>query len=137
MPATMTPELYWLVLTTVMTGVLWIPYIVNRVMELGPPPMSWYPLPDPPPKAPWAVRAVKAHMNAVENLMIFAPLALAVHATSSGTRITAAASMIYFFARAAHFTIGVLGVPIPFRTAAFLIGFLAQMALAATLLGIL
>lgn len=137
MPATITPELYWLVLTTVLTGVLWIPYIVNRVMELGPPPMSWYPLPDPPPKAPWAARAVRAHMNAVENLAIFAPLALAVHVTSSGTRITAAASMIYFLARVAHFVIGVLGAPIPFRTAAFFVGFLAQAALAATLLGVL
>lgn len=137
MPATMTPELYWLVLTTVMTGVLWIPYIVNRVRELGPPTMAWYPPPDPPPRAPWAARAVRAHVNAVENLIIFAPLALAVHATNSGTRITAAAGMIYFFARAAHFVIGVFGIPIPFRTLAFLTGFLAQMALAATLLGVL
>lgn len=137
MPATITPELSWLVLTTALTGIQWIPYIVNRVMELGPPPMSWFPLPDPPPKAPWAARAVRAHINAVENLAIFAPLALAVHVTSSGTRITAAASMIYFFARVAHFVIGVAGVPIPFRTAAFFIGFLAQMALAATLLGVL
>ncbi len=40
MSATMTPELYWLVLTTIMTGVFWLPYIVNRVMELGFPPMS-------------------------------------------------------------------------------------------------
>ena len=69
----MTTELYWLVLTTVMTATLWLPYIVNRVMELGPPPTSWYPAPDPPPKAPWAARAVKAHMNAVENLVVFAP----------------------------------------------------------------
>lgn len=137
MPPTLTPELYWLVLTTALTGVLWIPYIINRVMELGPPPMSWYPRPDPPPKAPWAARAVRAHINAVENLVIFAPLALAIHVTSSGTRITATASMIYFLARVAHFVIGVLGVPIPFRTAAFVVGFLAQMALAATLLGVL
>ena len=76
-------------------------------------------------------------MNAVENLVVFAPLVLAVHVTSSGTPVTAAASMSYFFARAAHFAISVLGVPIPLRTAAFLIGFLAQMALGATLLGIL
>lgn len=137
MSASMTPELYWLVWTTVMTGLLWVPYIINRVMELGPPPMSWYPLPDPPPRATWAARAVKAHLNAVENLAIFAPLALAIHATNSGTRITAAASMIYFFARLAHFVIGIGGLPIPFRTAVFFVGFAAQMTLAATLLGAL
>jgi len=132
----MTTELYWLVLTTAMTGMLWLPYIVNRVMELGPPPASWHPLQDPPPKAPWAARAMRAHMNAVENLAIFAPLVLAVHATNSGTPVTAAASTIYFFTRTAHFAISIFGVPIPFRTMAFLIGFLAQMALAATLLGV-
>ncbi len=76
-------------------------------------------------------------MNAVENLVVFAPLALAVHATGSGTFVTATASMVYFFARAAHFAIGILGVPIPFRTVAFLVGFLAQIALAGTLLGVL
>lgn len=137
MPTTMTVELYWLVVTTAMTGLLWLPYIGNRVVELGLPPTSWYPPPDPPPKAEWAARAVKAHINAVENLVVFAPLALAVHATGSGTPVTAAASMVYFFARAAHFAIGLFGVPIPWRTAAFLTGFLAQMVLAATLLGVL
>lgn len=137
MSTTMTPELFWLVLTAAMTGVLWVPYIVNRVMELGPPPMTWHPAPDPPPKARWAARAVRAHVNAVENLAVFAPLALAVHVTASGTPVTAAACMIYFFTRAAHYLIGILGMPIPFRTAAFFIGFVAQMVLAATLIGLL
>lgn len=137
MPVAMTTELYWLVLTTVMTGMLWIPYIVNRVMELGPPPMTWYPLPDPSPKAPWAARAVKAHMNAVENLAIFAPLVLAVHITNSGSSVTASACASYFFARVAHYAIGLFGVPVPFRTLAFLVGFLAQMTLGVALLGLL
>ena len=127
-------ELYWLVLTTAMTGLLWVPYIVNRVMELGPPTAAWFPPPDPPPKAPWAGRAVRAHRNAVENLVIFAPLALAVHATGSGTQITATACMTYFFARAAHFVVCILGLPIIPRTIMFLIGVAAQMVLAATLL---
>lgn len=61
MSTTMTLELFWLVLTAAMTGVLWIPYIVNWVMERGPPPMTWYPAPDLPPKAQWAARAVRAH----------------------------------------------------------------------------
>ena len=129
-----TPELFWLVATTVMTGLLWIPYIVNRVKELGPPSMNWYPPPDPPHKAAWAARAMRAHENAVENLVIFAPLALAVYATGSGTSVTAAACMIYFFARAAHYLIGIFGLPIPPRTVAFLAGVGSQMTLGATLL---
>jgi hypothetical protein len=35
-------------------------------------------LPDPPPCATWAVRNVQAHINAVENLVIFARLAYAL-----------------------------------------------------------
>lgn len=130
----MTPELYWLVLTTAMTGTFWIPYVVNRVRELGSPSMRFNPPADPPPRAPWAERAFKAHSNAVENLAVFAPLALAVYLTGSETNLTAWACMVYFFARLAHYLIGVFGLPIPFRTLAFLIGFACQMILAANLI---
>ena len=137
MATTMTPELYWLVITSTMTGMLWIPYIINRVKELGPPPLKWFPEADPPAIAPWAARAARAHMNAVENLVVFAPLVLAIQITNSGTAVTAAACKIYFIARAAHYLIGVSGIPMPFRTLVFFIGFLAQMTLAASLLGML
>jgi uncharacterized MAPEG superfamily protein len=133
----MSTELYWLVLTALMTGLLWIPYIINRIMELGPPPTNRYPLPDPPPKAQWAARAVRAHMNAVENLVVFAPLAFAIQITNSGTHTTAIACMVYFYARAAHYAISIFGLPIPFRTVAFLVGVFAQVSLALTLLGFL
>lgn len=136
MATTMTSELYWLVLTLLMTGLLWVPYIINRIMELGPPPTNWYPGPDPSPKAQWAVRAAKAHMNAVENLVVFAPLVLATQVTNSGTPFTATACMVYFFTRAAHYAICVFGLPIPFRTIAWLIGVFVQVTLALTLLGL-
>lgn len=48
----------------------------------------------------------------VKAFMVFAPLVPAVHMTNSGTPITAAACAIYFFARAAHFDIGIFGVPV-------------------------
>lgn len=130
----MKPELFWLTATTVMTGLLWVPYIVNRVMELGPPSMAWFPQPDPPPRAPWAARAMRAHFNAVENLVIFAPLALAVHASGIGSAVTAAACATYFFARAAHYLVCIFGLPIIPRTIAFLVGVGAQLTLGAVLL---
>ena len=129
----MTEELYWLVLTAAMTGTFWIPYIVNRFRELGPPSMRFYPLADPPPRALWAARAQKAHINAVENLAVFAPLALAVYLVG-GTSLTALACKVYFFARLAHYAIGIFGLPIPLRTLAFLIGFACQMSLAVYLM---
>lgn len=129
----MTEELYWLVLAAAMTGTFWIPYIVNRFRELGPPSLRFYPPADPAPRALWAARALKAHINAVENLAVFAPLALAVYLVG-GTSLTALACEVYFFARLAHYAIGIFGLPIPLRTLAFLIGFASQMILAVHLI---
>lgn len=132
----LTPELYWLVLTTVMTGLFWIPYILQRILENG----ALQALLDPQGlthmNAPWAQRMMRAHQNAVENLVIFAPLVLALHATGANTSVTTTACIVYFFARAAHFFIYTLAIPL-FRTVAFIAGFAAQMVLALTLLGII
>lgn len=122
-------EMYWLVLTVGLTGLLWLPYIGNRFKELGPPATHWFPLPDPPPKAAWAERAVRAHNNAIENLMIFAPLAIVVEVTRSHTALTELACAVYFFARLAHYVVGISGAPIPVRTLAFLVGVACQYAL--------
>ncbi len=130
----LSPELFWLTAVCVMTGLMWVPYIVNRVQELGPPGWGWAPPPDPPPRAAWAARAVRAHLNAVENLVVFAPLALGVQAAHVGSSTTAAACAAYFAARAAHYLIGVIGMPIVPRTLAFLAGVGAQMTLGWALL---
>ena len=128
------PELFWLIATVLLTGILWIPYIINRFRELGAPGWSWFPLPDPPPRARWAMRAVQAHVNAVENLVLFAPLVLTFHAIGT-TVVAIEACRIYFFARVAHALATISGLPIPFRTVAFLTGFACQMTLVFSILG--
>lgn len=132
----MPQEIFWLALSAAMTGLLWVPYIINRVRELGLPSLAWFPPPDPPPKAAWAARAVRAHINAVENLVVFAPLALAVPLSGASTPVTITACGVYFFARVAHCLISVLGLPIIPRTLAFLVGVAAQMTLALRLLSL-
>lgn len=126
-------ELFWLTATCALTSLLWVPYVANRFKELGPPGWGWFPRPDPLPRAPWAERTMRAHMNAVENLVVFAPLVLAVDARSLSSALTVAACQVYFWARASHFAIGILGLPIVARTMAFLVGFGAQITLAAIL----
>lgn len=130
-----TPELAWLAATCLLTAVLWVPYVANRFRELGPPGWNWFPKPDPPPRARWADRAMRAHHNAVENLVVFAPLALGVHLAGCGDPTSAAACQAYFMARLAHYAVGVLGLPIVPRTVAFLVGVGAQLTLACKLLG--
>jgi len=136
MHATMTTELYWLVMTTLMTALLWVPYILNRMKELGIWPAVWNPHSDPRPKAQWAERLMRAHANAVENLVIFAPLVLALHVLGLGTTSTATASMVYFAVRLAHVILYTFAIPL-LRTVTFLVGFSCQMTLALTLLRVI
>lgn len=135
MPSPMTPELYYTILTATFTGVIWLPIIVNRLVEMGPWRALRNPEPDLRPKADWSHRAGHAHRNAIENLVVFAPLALSVHILGVGDGLTAAWSLAFFWSRVAHAVVYTLGVPLV-RTIAFAIGFLAQMTLAARLLGI-
>ena len=132
----LTPELYWLVLTTVMSGLFWIPYILQRILENGAVPALLDPQGLTHMRAPWAQRMMRAHQNAVENLVIFAPLVLALHVTDTNTSMTATACSVYFVARAAHFVIYTLAIPV-LRTVVFIVGFGAQMVLALTLLGMI
>lgn len=127
-------ELFWLTLTILMTALIWVPYIINRLVEHSPWPALMNPQPDLRPKAQWAERLMRAHDNAVENLVIFAPLVLTLHVLGVSTATTAAACAVYFFARLSHLLLYTFGVPF-FRTVAFFIGFLCQMTLGLTILG--
>jgi uncharacterized MAPEG superfamily protein len=129
-----TTELYWLVLTILMTSIFWVPTILNRIVELGP----WETLQTPllRPKAGWADRLMKAHANAVENLVLFAPMVLTIQLTGTGTVATAIACLVYFFARLVHVFAYVVAIPVV-RTLSFAAGFFCQMTLALTLLKII
>jgi uncharacterized MAPEG superfamily protein len=132
----LSPEIYWLVLTCLATGMMWLAYVLNRIIEMGLWPALKNPQPDTQPDASWAFRAERAHANAVENLVIFAPLAIAVAMTGTGTTMTALAAMVYFFARLAHYFIYTLGIPL-LRTMAFATGVVCQFLLGLTILGLM
>ena len=72
----MTRELFWLTLTVILTGLLWVPYILNRCQVRGLGGAMANPSRNDKPHADWATRLMFAHDNAVENLVIFAPLVL-------------------------------------------------------------
>jgi len=113
---------------------MWVPYIVNRILEMGLLPAVRTPRPEGRPGADWAYRAERAHANAVENLVVFAPLAILVATLGRGTEATASAAQVFFLARAAHWIIYVAGVPF-LRSVAFAVAFVCQMVLALALLG--
>jgi uncharacterized MAPEG superfamily protein len=134
MNATATPELFWLTCTALLTALLWIPYTARLIVEMGPVAAFWDPYHETPLRAAWAQRAKRAHLNAVENLAVFAPLVLAIHLLGLGTPATALASGAFFALRIVHAVAYTAGVPLV-RTLIFLAGFACQVILAARLLG--
>ncbi len=126
-------ELYWLTLTVLATAFMWLPYTLQFIGQLGPIKAIIDPNHDAPLEALWSQRAKRAHTNAIENLAIFAPLAVTVHIAGAGTETTAMACMVYFFSRVAHYIVYWFGVPVV-RTLLFAIGFACQLVLAGALL---
>ena len=52
----MTHELFWLMMTIIMTGLLWIPYTIDRIMVRGLEATIDNPGPNALPQSPWAQR---------------------------------------------------------------------------------
>ena len=127
-------ELKWLMLTVILTGILWVPYILDRIMVRGLMGAMANPSRSDKPQSPWAQRLYFAHTNAVENLVIFAPLVLILTLQNHSTQSTLIACAVYFWARLAHAVVYTMGVPV-LRTLAFAVGFAAQVALVLAVFG--
>ena len=125
----MSSELFWLTMTVILTGLLWVPYMIDRMMVRGLKKTMDNPSPRDKPQSPWAQRLYFAHTNAVDNLVIFAPLVLILDSLGRSTQTTVIACAVYFWARLAHAIVYALGLPWV-RSIAFTVAFLAQVALA-------
>lgn len=124
-------SLEWLAASALLTALLWVPYVLERMTSLGI--IGTLKPVDPKDELEqrlWARRAKRAHYNAVENLVVFATLVLVAQALGKGGNAQVLfATQIYFWARVVHFpalTMGWTGI----RTLAFLVGFAAQIIIA-------
>jgi uncharacterized MAPEG superfamily protein len=131
----MTTELYWMTLTVFMTALFWVPYVLDRYVVRG----FWPALAGTEPEgngpqSVWAQRAIRAHENAAENLVIFVPAVLTAAFLHISTPATKMAVVAYFFARLAHFIVYTSGVPV-MRTLTFSIGWAAQIVILLAILG--
>ena len=130
----MTRELFWLTLTVGLTGLLWIPYIVDRILVRGLMGAMANPSRNDKPQSEWAQRLYFAHTNAVDNIAVFAPLVLILNAIEHSTQATVIACAVYFWARLAHAIIYMLGITV-LRTLTFAVGFVAQVVLFLAIFG--
>jgi uncharacterized MAPEG superfamily protein len=123
----MKTELLYLVYVTVFTGLLWVPYILDRIAVGGLSDAVGYP--EIVRQSPWGLRLKKAHLNAVENLVIFAVLVLVAEELDVKSNAIATAAIVYFWARVVHALAFTFAVPWV-RTLAFTVGFFAQATVA-------
>lgn len=132
-------EIFWLTLTLLATGLMWVPYILNLFFVNGIIDPVFRPYGgDFKPISEWAQRARAAHYNAVENLVVFAPLVVLCHIYQDKVNIGAVvtAAMIYFIVRVLHYIVYALGLP-GLRTIFFLVGVGVNVFLALQVLGAL
>lgn len=123
----MKTELFYLLLVVGLTALLWLPYVLNRIAVWGLPATVGYPA-NPKPLSPWAQRLRAAHANAVENLVVFAPLVVVAHLLNVSTALTVLACTLYFWSRLVHAIAYTLALPW-LRTLAFFGGFSGQLLL--------
>jgi uncharacterized MAPEG superfamily protein len=128
----MKTDLMYLTCVVAFTGLMWVPYILDRLMVRGLADAVGYPE-NPKSQSPWAQRLMKAHANAVENLVIFASLVLVAHVVTAGNRTIECACIVYFWARIVHAIAYTFAIPLV-RTLAFAVGFLSQATIAWQLL---
>ena len=132
----MSQEFFWLALTVAMTGLIWVPYILDRIATRGLMGAFANPGPELAKQSDWAERMKAAHYNAIENLAVFATLVLMLHALNISTAATVAAAATYFWARLVHLVVYTMGVPVV-RTLAFAVGFFAQAVLLLAVFGVM
>lgn len=131
----MTTELLYLLLTAILTGVLWIPVVIGYVKSRGPLKPSDYVVAPSAPLPAWVNRANRAHVNAVENLVPFAVVVLVAHAAQVSTAVTANAAAVYFYARLAHAVVHITGFSLfRARTLLFTVAWIAFMTFAVEVL---
>ncbi len=108
---TLSADLFWLMMLAMFTGLLWVPYVAQLVVQEGLIRGFTDPLHDLSSKAQWAKLAKRAHANAVENLVVFAPLVIIAHLAGTDPVFMGKAALIFFFIRFAHFIVYTLGMP--------------------------
>jgi uncharacterized MAPEG superfamily protein len=124
----MTPELKYLAWTSVLSALIWIPYVLNILSQNKMSDAVGYP-DSPLLMSPWAERMKKAHYNAIENLVVFAALVLVANAMDISNNATTSAAATFFWARLVHVGAYTAGIPWV-RTLAFAMAWGASICIA-------
>ena len=129
----MSTDLKILAWVAALTALMWLPYILTRLLNSGLMRTLNYEA-DGDPLPAWAARAKKAHYNAIENLVPFAAVVLVANLTATANATTAMWATIYLWARVVHYLGYTAGIPF-LRTLSFSVGWLATMIIFTQIMG--
>ena len=113
----MSPDLYFLLMSTILCFVQMLIAATGANTQVGLPALAGNRegLPD---IVGWPGRARRAHLNMIENLVLFAALVLIAAVAGKANATTAMGAMIFFWGRLAYALIYLIGIPW-LRTAAW------------------
>lgn len=106
----MTPDLTYLVWSAILCLVLAVVPVLGALGLVGLPKLAGN-RDDMPAIEGWTGRAMRAHRNLLENLILFAILVLVAHVTKRADATTALGAMIFFWARVVHAVVYIAGLP--------------------------
>ena len=106
----MTPELKLLVWSAVLTFVQMLVAVMGAQLQVGLPALAGN-RENLPPLTGWAERARRAHLNMLENLVLFAILVLVAQVAGKTNSMTLLGCQLFFWARVAQALIHVAGIP--------------------------
>ena len=130
----MTTELTYLVLSALLAGSLWIPFIVGVGTEAEDYTDFRRP-PDLGQMRPWVHRAFRAHQNMLETLIPFAIVVLIAHMAGISTMVTIWAAIAFFWIRVLHAIGMISGLAIfPVRPVIFTASYACTIAIALAVL---
>ncbi len=128
----MTTELWWLLATALLSGSLWIPFVVGINVTDFPGKAGQFER--PPALAemePWVHRAWRAHQNSLEQLLPFAVVILIGRLADVSTPVTRFCAGLYFTLRLVHAVGMISGLArLPVRPALYFAGWVAMLVYA-------
>jgi uncharacterized MAPEG superfamily protein len=106
----MTTELYLLLWSAALTLVLAFVAVLGAMGQVGLPKLAGN-REDMPEITGWAGRAIRAHRNMLENLVLFAILVLTAKTLAVSNATTVLGAHLFFWGRIAHAVIYLIGIP--------------------------
>ena len=119
----MEPELFYLVLSVGLCGILWVPTVIERVIRIGLTETVGNNA-DTKDLPGWVERLKRTHRNLVDNIVIFGTLVLILQSVEKSNDTTGLAALIFFYARLIQTISHIFGI-VWVRTVSFVIGWLA------------